>query len=206
MLFVFLICGAFIVPLAQAQTFFGNKTIKNATLHNASFIGPTHLRKVTAESLSVMGPLEFHDLRVTGDAEIKGPVTNSESGTFGLLKITGPFIANDVACEQLDVEGPVNVSGLRVSDETNIVGPLEVRQSQFQGLNILADEISLEDVDVNDINVDWVKAKHERQVLRLKGNTIVMGNIVFKSGKGIIKQGPNVKIRGEITGATVEKK
>jgi hypothetical protein len=106
--------------------------------------------------------------------------------------------------QELKVKGAVEVVDLTVKGKTDITGSLDAKKSQFQNLEIKSDEISLDDVQVNDIIVKGNKDKE--QVLQLKGKTVVNGNITFDSGKGIIEQGAAVKIHGEIKGGTVSKK
>lgn len=76
-------------------------------------------------------------------------------------------------------------------------------KSTFHNITITSDQVTLEDSKIKDIVVE--KSDDRKQVLHLKGKTIVEGNITFESGKGTVKQGSEVKIQGEIKGATVEK-
>ena len=188
----------------QAQSFMGVTILEKQNLQDASFMGPTELKEITAISLSVVGPFQFNHLKVDKELVIVGPVIESERGVFGSLDITGPFEAKNIACSKFDVTGPVDVSDLRVSGEATITGPLKARKSTFQKLTIWADKIFLEDVKTKDIFVK--KILREKQVLYLKGKTVVAGNITFESGKGIVEQGPEAKIQGAIKGAVVKKK
>lgn len=199
-----LFCTTCMLQEVQAKSFTGVTTLEHQALQEASFVGPTELNSITAKSLSVMGPLQFNHLEVEKDIVILGPVTNSEHGVFGSLEITGPFNAKNIVCSKLDATGPVDVTDLTVSGEATMTGPLKARKSTFQNLTIWADEISLEDVKTNDILVK--KDEKKKQVLHLKGKTVVTGNITFESRNGMVEQGPDVKIQGAIKGATVEKK
>lgn len=197
-----LFCTACILHEAQAQSFTSVTTIEKQNLKEASFIGATEFKEVTAQSLSVKGPIHFNHLKVQKSTEIFGPVTNSEFGTFNSLIITGPFMAKNVTCSTLEVTGPVDVTDLQVSGATTIIGPLKAGKSTFQNLTITADKIILEDSKTKDIIVK--KNEDKEQVLDLKGKTIVEGNIIFESGKGIVEQEYKVKIQGEVKGAIVK--
>ncbi|MBX9786976.1 MAG: hypothetical protein K2Y08_06530 [Alphaproteobacteria bacterium] len=199
-----LFCTACILQEAQAQSFMGVTTLEKQNLQEASFMGPTELKEITAKSLSVMGPLRFNHLKVEKAAEIFGPVANSEFGAFDSLIITGPFVAKNVTCSKLEATGPVDVTALQVSGATTIIGPLKAKKSAFQNLTITSDKVILEDSKTKDIVMK--KNKDKKQVIDLKGKTIVEGNIIFESGKGVVEQGSDVKIQGEVKGATVEKK
>lgn len=198
-----LFCTPCILQEIQAQSFMGPTTLEKQNLKEASFIGPTDLKEITAKSLSVMGPLHFNHLKVEKATEIVGPISNSEFGAFDSLTITGPFVAKNVTCSKLEVTGPVDVTDLQISGATTIIGPLRAVKSTFQNITITSDQVTLEDSKTKDIVVE--KNEDKKQVLHLKGKTIVEGNITFESGKGTIKQGAEVKIQGEIKGATVEK-
>jgi hypothetical protein len=200
-----------------------SKTLKSETLEDASFVGSTHLTDIKAKELSVLGSLEFHNLTVEQDADVAGPITKSENGTFANLSVLGTFEASDIICKNLDIAGAVTATGLTVTGETSIVGSLNLKapkdSSKFpnnlHSLDISAETISLEDTNIErDIVVHtslknkafkWL-GKEKKQVLHLLGKTNVKGNITFESGVGIIEQGPDAKIEGKVIGATVEKK
>lgn len=235
-----LFCTACMFQEVQAQKFMGVTALEKQNLQDASFMGPTELKEITAKSLFVTGTLHFNNLKVEKTTEIFGPVTNSDHGVFNSLIITGPFAAKNIACSKLEVTGPVNVTDFQVSGEATIIGSLKVGKSTFQNLTvtgpskvekstfqnltitgplkaekstiqnltITADKIVLEDVKIKDIIVkkNQEEKQEKKQVLDLKGETIVEGNITFESGKGVVEQGSEVKIQGKIKGATLEKK
>lgn len=199
------------------------KIIKGETLKDASFVGSTNLTDVKAKELSVLGRLEFHNLTVEQDADIAGPITKSDKGTFADLSVLGTFEASNITCKNLDVAGTVNVAGLTVNGAASVVGSLTLKTpkdphkfpNKLQNLDISAEDISLKDTAIEgDIIVHtslknkafkWL-GKEKKQVLHLLGKTTLKGNVTFESGEGIIEQGPEVKIDGKITGATVKKK
>ncbi len=232
-----LACSTFIIHGAAAENFTGFTTLKKENLNDATFHGPANLEEVKAKSLVVQGPLEFHGLTVENDTKVMGPVSGSDKGTFGSLKVAGPFegknitstkfevkgpvevteltvngkadIAGPLMAQQshfqdLKVKGPVEVDNITVKGETNIIGPLDAKKSHFQNLEIKGDDVSLDDVDVKDIVIKG-RTSNE-QVLQLKGKTIVSGTITFDSGRGVVEQGKEVKIQGEVKGGTVNKK
>jgi len=153
----------------------------------------------------VMGPFEFHALKVESSTEITGPTTKSENGTAGSLNIIGPSTAENIICKKFEVVGPVEETKLTVSGETDIAGSLKAEESTFEDLTLLTNESSLKDVKVKNISIKKNdKDKEKKQILRLQGSTFIKGNIIFESGKGIVELGPDVKIQGTIKGATVE--
>jgi len=158
------------------------------------------IQEVRAETF--VGPTSLEE-KVLKDADFMGP-TQLKNVTAESLSVMGPLTGKNIICKTLDVMGPVEVTHLKVEGDASIMGPLTAKQSYFESLSIWGDETLLEDVEVKNISIK--KDKDKSQVLRLKGTSIVKGNITFESGQGIIEQGPDIKIQGEIKGAIVEKK
>ncbi|MBA3813116.1 MAG: hypothetical protein H0X26_01275 [Alphaproteobacteria bacterium] len=215
---ILLACTAILGQEAQAQEYLGNQTLKGETLHEVNIMGSANLTDIKADTLSVLGTLEFHNLAVTKETNIAGPIKKSEKGKFGSLNIVGEFEAADVTCTKLDAAGSVSVAGLTVSGDANIAGSLTLKASKdpnktsnnLKNLTIAAAEISLEDTIVEgNILVkktsEWVGGD-KKQVLKLLGKTTVKGTISFEAGNGTLEQSGDVKIEGKVTGATVEKK
>jgi hypothetical protein len=196
-------CGLCINPELHAErSSVGPTRIAGETFENGDFTGPTTLTDVKADSLSVTGPLAFHNLEVKNHTEITGPTSRSEKGTFNSLEITGPFRATDVTCNTLEARGPIGVTKLTVKQDATITGPLDARESHFQNITIQAQDIMLRDTIVEgDILVQHVKNK--KQILRLKGRTIVKGNVTFESGFGKIELSSGSEIQGTTKNATV---
>jgi hypothetical protein len=215
---ILLACTTFLAQAVQAEDYIGEKTLKDKTLQDANFMGSAQLTNVKADSLSILGTLEFHNLTVTKGTSIAGPIKKSENGKFGSLSIVGEFEATNVTCEKLDAAGSVSLTGLTVSGNANIAGALTLKASKdpktvpnkLQNLNIAAEEISLEDTVVEGNIVvkkpsSWLGGA-KKQILRLLGKTTIKGAITFESGTGTIEQGPDAKIEGKVTGVNVEKK
>lgn len=210
----------------------GPQTVKGETLKDANFLGNATLKDVKATELSVMGNLIFHNLTVSKDTNVAGTVTKSKQGTFDELSVAGKFEATDVTCKNLEVAGPVKatnltckkvevagsavITGLHVDGHVSIAGPLTLKspkgpkaaQNKIKDLNITAEKVSIENTHIEgNIHVyktrNWL-GRAKMQTLQLKGKTTVSGNITFESGKGGIEQGPDVKVKGKITGATVK--
>lgn len=219
---------------AQGENYMGDQTLKGETLKDANFLGNANLTDVEATTLSVLGSLTFHNLTVDNDANVAGSVIKSKNGTFHNLSVIGKFEATNVTCKNLEVAGPVTATniicktlevagpatlvGLTVDGPVSIVGSLSLKsskdpkthQNKIKDLNITGEKISIENTDIEG-NIEVHKARNwlgraKKQVLQLKGKTIVKGTITFESGKGQVEQGPDVKIKGKITGATVKTK
>ncbi|BBB56306.1 hypothetical protein MPCS_01334 [Candidatus Megaera polyxenophila] len=72
----------------------------------------------------------------------------------------------------------------------------------MQDLEVTSNDITLKDVNLNNIVINDNNGK--KQVLHLKGKSLVKRNINFISEKGVIVKGSNVQIKGDITGAIIK--
>jgi len=219
---------------AQGENYMGNQKLKGETLKDANFLGNASLTDVKATTLSVLGSLTFHNLTVDNDTDVAGSVIKSKNGTFDNLSVLGKFEARDIICKNLavvgtvtatnitcktlEVAGPVTIKGLIVERAASIAGLLTLKDpkdpkmthNKLQDLTVSAEKISLENTSIEgNIQVkqrrNWL-GRAKKQILQLKGKTTVQGTITFESGKGEIEQGPDVKVKGKITGATVKMK
>lgn len=196
------VCLSWMTSLAHAETFLGLTNIENTTIKDAVIVGPATLKQVKATSLAITGPLKFTKIEVEKNAVITGPVSGKD-GKFSSLSITGPLTGEDILCEELHVTGFVNITHLKVSKASTIIGSLTATKSSFQDLTITADDVVLDSSTVQTITMR--KNTDKQQVLTLKGDTIVHGDITFESGKGKIIESKNVKIKGKVKGAVVTK-
>lgn len=161
--------------------------------------GPANLKLVKAKSLKIDGPLQFHNLSVAGDAVVLGTF-KGDKGKFGGLKVTGSFDADHVICENLTVVGPVTVSSLMVRNKAEIEGSLDAKHCEFKNLSVKGETISLDEVLIENLTVSGNKK------LILKGASVISGDIVFESEKGILDiQSPEVHIGGQIKEKAHEK-
>src|SRR5436190_2202107 len=126
---VLLACTSFLGQAVQAEDYIGNQTLKGETLHDVSIMGSAQLTDIKADSLSILGALEFHNLTVAKETNVAGPIKKSEKGKFGSLNIVGIFEATDVTVEKLDAAGQVTVTGLTVAGDASIAGALTLKAS-----------------------------------------------------------------------------
>lgn len=189
-----------------ATTYNGPTNLSNQTLKDVVIHGPAQLTQVKADSLSVMGPLQFSDLQVSQDATVIGAVNNSQKGKFTALKITGPFNAKNIITDSLQVIGPVNVNGIIVSGDTVILGPLNAQNSRFNNITVTAERVNLVNVEVNNIYVKKTGTDVKPTVI-LSGKTNVVGSIQFESKNGVVSIKGKSTVKGQVEGGeTLEPK
>lgn len=160
--------------------------------------GPAQLKMVKAKSLAVTGLLEFNHLNISGDATLTGAVKGSK-GKFNTLTVTGSLDVDHVICKELIVTGNVKATFLDVAKQSTVNGDLEVKESKLGALSVAGDKILLDGVLLDSLTVR--KGISDQQTVTLQGATIVNGDILFESGKGILNvQGSEVKINGTTKG------
>lgn len=177
-------------PVDLSFKFYDNLTVK----------GAAKLKLVKASSLDIQGPLEFSRLAISGDAKVAGAV-HGVKGTFGKLTVNGPVSTDQVICGDLWVKGAVTVTSLIVNNQAEIEGPLNARHSKFKTLIIKADTIVLDEVEVETLSI--LKGS-QKQVVTLKGHTVISGDVTFESGEGTLEVDKEALIKGTVKGATTK--
>lgn len=199
-----IISGLFIFTAAQAEIYYGATNIKQAELGDVTVHGAANMQNVRAQSLLVLGSLDFKNLDVFKTAEVIGNLKSSGEGRFGILKVTGETSLRNSIMNSLQVIGPLNAAYITVKGNTIVVGSLTAGSSQFDNITVTANKISLNDVKVTNIYIK--KSPNEKeQIVDLAGSTLVGGNITFEEGDGIVIARPGVSIIGEVKGGRLTK-
>lgn len=188
--------------LIHAETFYGPTEISDKTFDELIINGPADLKAIKAKSLTVHGPLTYDDLEVSGKTVVKGP-TKGQKGKFNTLSVRGPFKSEKITIASLSVWGPAQITDFKVEGATDIHGPLSAQRGVFQdfiaGSGNGGKSVELNDVAAQNIVINEGK---EEETLVLSGNTVISGNVIFKSGRGRIeKKIGNIVIQGKIEGA-----
>jgi len=198
---IFLICA-----VAQAEIFYGATTIKKAELGDVTIHGAANLQNVHAQSLLVLGSLNFKNLDVFRDAEVIGDIRGGQNGKFGKLKVTGVVNLTEAIIGALQVIGPLYMDDVTVQGNTIVIGTLVAGNSQFENMTITANQVRLNNVKVGNIYLKKEQLKSKTQQLELEGPSIVGGSITFEAGDGIVVVHKGVSIIGEVKGATIVQK
>lgn len=193
----FFILSCFSNQKILGEVFTGPTDLAFKVFDDLSIKGPAKLKMVKAKTLEVQGPLKFHNLAVAEKAIIKGAM-QGDKGKFGPLEIEGFAEIDHVICDTLKVKGAVNANYLDVNKDAAIEGALHVHYGKFQNLIVKGNEITLEDVTINNI---IISKNQPPSVIILKGRTLVNGNITFESNDGVVTvENSEVLIKGEIIG------
>jgi hypothetical protein len=188
--------------LTYAETFFGPTELADKTFDELTINGPAELKLVKTKSLTVHGPLSYDDLEVSGKTSLHG-AAKGQKGKFNTVSTKGPFKAEKVSLHSLTAWGPVWLKDFTIEGEAAIHGPLKAEKGVFQdfiaGSENGGESVELTDVAAKNIVINEGKAE---EILLLSGNTVISGNVIFKSGRGRIdKKGENNVIQGKIEGA-----
>jgi|GEM_PF-3200498 len=218
--FIFTFVGILLtLSTAQAETYFGPTNISNLNTNNIVINGPANLKKINTSHLTITGPLEFADLEVKEQMTIYGPLINGQNLKCKKFNIIGPMKSKNINCDKFSAIGTIELQRLTVKQDMDIIGSLyitdfnigrnikiigllEATNGTIKDLEVTSSDITLQDVNINNIIINVNKGK--QQTLYLKGKSLVKGNINFISGKGLIVKGSDVQIKGEITGAIIK--
>lgn len=166
---------------------FGAIQISNSTQKKLYHSGMIQLESVTMKDVAVINGYimakdsSFKELTVNGQCQLE----NSQ--------LTGP----------VSINGQMQLKNVQVSAPMTVYGFLGARSSQFEKLlTVTSANIDLIDSSTQNINIEGVQG--EQQTLNLT-RTQVNGNIVFASGKGIVKMDPESSLKGKVSGGTIEK-
>ena len=135
----------------------------------------------TLDYLHVAGKATLDGTKILNTTEIAG-MLNAKDAFFNTLKVSGK-----ATLDNSDVKGKVKISGL-----------LRTKNTQFhQKIIISSDKIILDSSHSMNIQVD---KGGEIQVLCLRNNTVINGDVLFTSNRGIVVSDKSSKIIGHIYG------
>lgn len=150
-----------------------------------------------------------------------GDLNISSSSIKGDLKVFGALDAVSFTVDNLSVFGEASLENSTVNEDANINGRIVLKSSNIKGNMQVFGDITARASNIgSEITISGKKAKfvasktkdivmrankvEPEQILILKKNTIVQGNIIFESGQGTIEKDDTVRIDGEIIGAIIK--
>ena len=199
---IFLLSLFLFSSISRADVFNGTTKLSDKSYQDVTINGTANLQEIKVKKLNVNGPLQFSNLLVEEDAEVHGPVENSKNGVFVNLKIVGPFSAEKIVCDNLSVMGAIDVSELVVKKTMQVTGGINIKHGDIKDLEVNSSHISLVDSKLSNLTVNGRKGKEQTLIL---DKTVISGDVIFKSGKGIIEMSKDSVVKGKIAGATLKK-
>lgn len=201
--------GVFVKRFFIIATFFLTISLTTSLTAEMSsktnYFGPTSLQNETHPMLTIMGPATLNNVTVTKKTTLHGPATLRNS-RFQSLEVLGVLNGTNISSKTLTVKGSTSLSGVTVEGDTSIMGPFVANGGSFQDITVAADEITLKDVQVQNLYIKQNHPDHPKpQALNLEGESIIAGDIVFEGKKGIVKiKNEDVSISGNIKGGEKE--
>ncbi len=166
---------------------------------------------------SLLGSLFAEPTKAVGGANFGHETHESIDGT-GLIKLNGTsvkenihvigsLIAHNGEIGSLDVVGEVNLNGTKIKHGGSIMGSFQAVRSQIEApITILAQKTVLTHSKLAGITVKKDSAYKGKQIIELRGNSLVDGPIHFESGKGEVLVYPGSQVLGSISGGKLVKK
>jgi hypothetical protein len=147
------------------------------------------------------GETEVNSLDLLGTYKFNGTKVNE------VLKITGNLLTQKATLHEIDAEGDVRLTDSTIASRTQIVGSLQAKGSSFNDTIAFTGQKALfTDCKIKGITIRRDMAFKAKQVLELKGNTIISGPIIFEGGGGVVLLYPGSKITGTVTGGVIKHK
>ncbi len=167
--------------------------------------GPASYSDKKFENLKVHGPTTLKNVTVEKKIEVHGPFVSKNIKTES-LNVLGPVKVNNMKADNIEITGPAIVKNSEISGKSNINGPLIGKTSLFKGdLSISAHKIKLIDSEAESIFIHKNSpSDYKKQILYLKGKTIVHKDISFEQGDGLVFVDKNAILKGKIKGGKVK--
>lgn len=147
------------------------------------------------------GETEVNSLDLLGTYKFNGTKVNE------VLKITGNLVTQKATLHEIDAEGNVQLTDSGITGRTQIVGSLQAKGSNFnEPISFMGQKALFTDCKLKGITIRRDAAFRAKQVLELKGNTVINGPVIFEGGGGVILLSPGSKITGTVTGGIVKHK
>lgn len=165
--------------------------------------GAIQLSNSKQKKLYHSGMIQLESITMTDATVINGYIMAKDS-SFKELTVNGQCqLENSELNGAVSINGQMQLKNVQVTAPMTVYGFLGARSSQFEKpLTITSSNVDLLDSSTQNINIEG--SKNEKQTVNLT-RTAVNGNIVFASGKGIVKMDPESSIKGKVSGGTIEK-
>ena len=187
LLFFGLIFSAFLFSYKNNNSGCINGSIDTDDGESMTINGSANIKGNTLKNLTVNGSATIKEVTVSEDTKINGSVKLKESD-LGSLTVNG----------SADLKS-VTVKGLVV-----IYGSGDFKDSQFQDLELGGTRFDFTDTKVaGNIHVEPAGFFAKKEQLLVLNDTIVSGNIVFDSEKGIVELQGSSEITGEVVGGVI---
>ena len=170
--------------------------------------GSANLVNAEYENVTVNGSLSFNNLSVKNKLNVNGT-------SFGLkliakiIEFNGSIEASNVKAQLLTVNGSLTGSDITITEKTKLNGPAHVNNAQLHSVDIASTIAAFIDSEITGntvIKKVITNDKPAKQIIELKGNTVVLGDITFEQEGGEIHLYDQAEVKGTVLNGRVVKK
>ena len=141
---------------------------------------------------------------VKAQINTNGNVTLDKIQVIGDTTIRGQLFATGVQFSSLNIYGNAILKETFVGKQAKILGFLQARKSEFKEIiTIFANNAKFTACRLQSIIV--TNSQLTEHKIELLEGSVVLGNIEFKSGDGIVYLSENAQIHGKVLGGIVKK-
>jgi cytoskeletal protein CcmA (bactofilin family) len=174
--------------------------------------GSAALYKGTYTALNINGSLTFEDLDVTETLEVNGSI-KGKNLTCAILQGNGSVKIEGLKADRIEIKGAFHGDNIHVKESAQLGGEVTINHSLLQQVDVLTTHATFENTQVKG-NIRMQKSTQgwvifgfrlttsAPQVLELKGDSQVSGDIVFDEA-GEVHVFDHAKIQGNVINATV---
>lgn len=186
------------------ESFFGATSLSGTQRGDVSIYGALDVRRVQFENLVLMGNLDYQKLKVTDTLTVNGNIEGVDldvdklvlngflSGSKMIIR-NGATINGGMKVEHFDIHGYFTINTMEDA-------LFKAKKSNFEKISVASRKVEFNEVIAESIEF---AAGHKEPELYLKNASFIKGNIIFKSGQGIIYKSKNSKIKGKVRGGKI---
>lgn len=171
--------------------------------------GSSHLNKGEYDSLEVNGALTFKELFIKDSIVVNGRIHGNDL-KCRTIEVNGSVEIDRLWAQNVESNGLFLGQNIDISGDAEFNGRVEIKTGKLHNIQIVSIKSTIIDTEVNG-NI-WVKKLNNfksnellTQILELKGDTIVSGDVVFEE-EGEVYLFDGAKIEGKVIKAKVIQK
>lgn len=170
------------------------------------FTYPKDFRCTFSKGSSSSGVCKYGNETVK-DVNASGLINLNGTNVTDCATIHGCLYATQAHLNKLHGNGSANLEECTVHGNAHINGSLNGKGNIFKGvLTISSNKVCLDATSTQSIEIRKITRDNNQQVVILESSSIVMGDIIFAAGNGVVVVDCNSKLTGNVIGGVVVKK
>lgn len=173
--------------------------IKTAPLKSET--APSVAPVQTLEGMNSLGAQTVEQITSSGLLKLNGTKVTQ------MLRVSGSLLTQSARLHTVEVYGEANLSQTTVEQPSTIIGYLRAQNSQFLApLTLGAQKAVFTSCKIASLTVRKEDAFKGKQIIELKQNSLIEGDVVFESGRGEVHLYPGTQLLGTVQGGKAIKK